>query len=73
LHAFKKKLAGTAFNPRQWAPINPVRRLPEKATRADALGCERYVPMRVRFGKARGASFPVFVTIRFFTLFGRHR
>jgi hypothetical protein len=34
------------------APIDPVRRLPEKATRTEAIGCEAYVSTWLRFGKA---------------------
>ena len=52
------------------APIDPVRRLPERATPGDALGCEGYVPTRTRFGKGCGTSFPVFMTIRFLNQFG---
>jgi hypothetical protein len=44
------------------APIDPVRRLPERATPGDALGCEGYVPMQDGFGKGRGRSFIDFVT-----------
>jgi hypothetical protein len=44
LRAFTKTDAETKFGQRPKAPIDPVRRLPEKATRANALGCERYVP-----------------------------
>ena len=45
-------------------PIDPVRRLPEKTTRANALGCGRYVPTRARFGKGHPWAFSDFVTAR---------
>jgi hypothetical protein len=44
------------------APIDPVRRLPEKATRAEAIGCERYVSTWLWFGKAQRPVFELFVT-----------
>src|ERR1700675_3808275 len=31
---------------------------------ANALGCERYVPTQMRFGKARERSFPGFITVK---------
>src|SRR5258708_34068431 len=49
---------------RQRAPIDPVRRLPEKATRANAPGCGAYVPTRACFGKAREPSFRDFMTAK---------
>jgi hypothetical protein len=52
LRAFAKNQRRNGFGPRPRAPINPIRRLPEKATRAKAPGCERYVPMQGGFGKA---------------------
>jgi hypothetical protein len=45
------------------APINPVRRLPEKANPGNAPGCERYVPTQDCFGKARERSFRGFITV----------
>jgi hypothetical protein len=64
LQAFAKNLNRNEFGQRPKAPIDPVRRLPEKATRANALGCERYVPMLIRFGKACGQSFQDFMTAK---------
>ena len=49
---------------RLMAPIDPVQRLPEKATRAKAIGCERYVSTPPCFGKAKGAGFEDFVTAK---------
>jgi hypothetical protein len=46
------------------APIDPVRRLPEKTTRAEAIGCEGYVSTWLRFGKAQGPVFELFVTTK---------
>jgi hypothetical protein len=63
LRAFEKTLPRNELGPRPRAPINPVRRLPEKATQANALGCERYVPTQSGFGKARDRSFGDFVTV----------
>ncbi len=61
LLAFPKTDLRNEFGPRPKAPIDPVRRLPEKATRANAHGRERYVPMRRCFGKARERSFRGFI------------
>src|ERR1700742_603732 len=52
------------FGQRPKAPIDPVRRLPERATPGNALGCERYVPTRTCFGKGHKPSFPVFMTAK---------
>src|SRR4030081_2502067 len=64
LRAFSKNRCRNEIGPRPKAPIDPVRRLPEKATRAKALGCERYVPTRARFGKARMRSFRDFMSVK---------
>jgi hypothetical protein len=61
LHALSKNRMPKRSGQRPGAPINPVRRLPEKTTRANALGCGRYVPTRARFGKGHEASFADFV------------
>src|ERR1700754_2417916 len=44
------------------APIGPFQRLPEKATRAKASGCEAYVSTPVPFGKGKRAPFEDFMT-----------
>src|SRR6202162_5523013 len=41
LRAFAKNRCRNGFGPRPKAPIDPVRRLPEKATRANAHGARR--------------------------------
>jgi hypothetical protein len=46
------------------APIDPIRRLPEKATRAEAIGRERYVSTSPCFGKGKGCSFEDFMTAK---------
>src|ERR1700712_2277884 len=73
LHAFSKNRCRNEIGPRPKAPIDPVRRLPEKATRAKAPRCERYVPTHVRFGKGRMRSFRDFMTdkIRIYRAKGR--
>jgi hypothetical protein len=43
-------------------PIDPVPRLPEKATRAEAVGCEGYVSTSPCFGKGKGSAFEDFMT-----------
>src|SRR3954452_10928552 len=43
------------------APVGPSRRLPEKATRAEAPGCEGYVSTPAGFGKGRSRSFRDFL------------
>ena len=58
--------AAGAFNLQYYggpqAPIDPVRRLPEKATLGRVrLGCGGCVPMHARFGKAREVSFRDFM------------
>src|ERR1700733_1120002 len=63
LRAFENRTRNES-GPRPRAPINPVRRLPEKSTRANALRCERYVPTQSGFGKARDRSFGDFMTAR---------
>src|SRR5476649_341158 len=63
LRAFEKPIP-KRIGQRPRAPIDPVRRLPEKATRANALGCEAYVPTRARFGKGRRPSFRDFMRVR---------
>ena len=45
-------------------PIDPVRRLPEKATRAEAVGREGYVSTSLRFGKGKGSAFEDFMTAK---------
>src|ERR1700733_8013192 len=52
------------FAQRPKAPIDPVRRLPEKATPGNAPGCEGYVPTRTCFGKGHKPPFPVFMTAK---------
>src|SRR3984957_11764791 len=52
------------FPQRPKAPINPVRRLPERATPGNAPGCEGYVPTRTCFGKGHKPPFPVFMTAK---------
>src|SRR6201989_2520678 len=64
LHAFSKNRCRNETGPRPKAPIDPVRRLPEKATRAEAPGCERYVPTLICFGKARMRSFRDFMAAK---------
>ena len=44
------------------APIDPVRRLPEKAARAEAIGCEGYVSTWLGFGKGQVPAFEDFMT-----------
>src|SRR5947209_8988052 len=51
----------TSPSQRPRAPIGPSRRLPEKATRAEATGCEGYVSMLAGFGKGRRRSFRDFL------------
>jgi hypothetical protein len=46
------------------APIDPVPRLPEKATRAEAIGCEGYVSTSPCFGKGKGSAFEDFMTAK---------
>ena len=64
LRAFAKNRFRNGFGQRPKAPIDPVRRLPEKATRANALGCERYVPTQGGFGKAHRSTFEYFMTVK---------
>jgi hypothetical protein len=45
-------------------PTDPVPRLPEKATRAEAIGCEAYVSTSPRFGKGKGSAFEDFMTAK---------
>src|SRR5437016_529270 len=61
LRAFSQKTEMDLAN--AWG-ADPVRRLPEKATRAKAPGRERYVPTPMRFGKARERSFREFMTAK---------
>jgi hypothetical protein len=61
LRALSKNRMPKRLWPTPRAPIDPVRRLPEKATRAMPLGRNRYVPTRARFGKARERSFRDFM------------
>jgi hypothetical protein len=46
------------------APIDRVRRLPEKATRAEAIGREAYVSTSPCFGKGKGSAFEDFMTAK---------
>jgi hypothetical protein len=46
------------------APIDPVPRLPEKATRAEAVGREGYVSTSTCFGKGKGSAFEDFMTAK---------
>src|SRR5260370_36104162 len=62
LRALRKYRCRNGPGERPLAPIDPVRRLPEKATRAEAIGCGRYVSMPACFGKAQRPVFEVFVT-----------
>src|ERR1700722_9626593 len=64
LLAFSKNRFRNEFGQRPRAPIDPVRRLPEKATPGNAPGCERYVPTPACFGKAHKPPFPVFMTAK---------
>jgi len=45
-------------------PVDPVPRLPEKATRAEAVGCEGYVSTSLYFGKGKGSAFEDFMTAK---------
>jgi hypothetical protein len=45
-------------------PIDPVRRLPEKATRAEAVGREGYVSTSSGFGKGKRLRFEDFMTAK---------
>jgi hypothetical protein len=45
-------------------PTDPVPRLPEKATRAEAIGREAYVSTSSRFGKGKGSAFEDFMTAK---------
>jgi len=62
LRALAKTRCRNEPGERQMAPIDPVRRLPEKATRAEAIGCWAYVSTWPRFGKGQRPVFEVFVT-----------
>src|ERR1700692_2492340 len=64
LRALAKNRCRNGFGQRPKAPIDPIRRLPEKATRANALGCERYVPTQGGFGKAHRPTFEYFMTVK---------
>jgi hypothetical protein len=45
-------------------PIDPFWRLPEKATRTEAIGCEGYVSTSSGFGKGKRLRFEEFMTAK---------